>query len=112
LSEEDREADRFESRHGPERWLLPYFEDSALWPVLLVVLAHVAAFEAAALLFAIRDHLPVAVLGNIFLVIGSVIAIRWERRTRGGLGIFTASIVLTWLASAGIAWLGWRYAFL
>jgi hypothetical protein len=112
LSEHDREGELFEERHGAERWLLPYYEDSALWPVLMVVLAHVAAFGAAAILFAVRDGRPVALLGTFFLVVGSVMSIRWERRERGGFRAFGWTVVATWLASLALAWAGWRYDFL
>lgn len=112
MSEHDREGELFEERQGAERWLLPYYEDSALWPVLLVVLAHAAAFSAAAILFAVRDRLPVAILGTFFLIVGSGRAIRWETRMRGGFRAFSWTILATWLISGAMAWAGWRYNFL
>jgi hypothetical protein len=53
---EDRTSDEDEPMPFVDRWLLPYVEDSALWPVLIVLLAHVAAFVTPVTLFAIRDR--------------------------------------------------------
>lgn len=108
----ERDRDDFEKRQGAERWVLPYFEDSSLWPVLLVSLAVLAAFTAAALLFAIRDGLPVAMMGLLLLLVGAVQTVRWERRVRGRMGAVTWAIALTWLVSGAVAWLGWRSNFL
>ena len=70
------------------RWVLPYFEDSALWPVLLVVVA---------VLNAIR-HLDLrAILATLVLLIATGRGIRWEWRTRGRPGGVSASLVAIWV---------------
>ena len=48
-------------RNAVDRWVMPYITDSTLWPVLLVIMAHVVAFVAPVLLFAVRDRHYVAI---------------------------------------------------
>lgn len=97
---------------GAERWLLPYFEDMGLWPVLLVLLLHAAAILGYALSTAIRDRWPPAILGGLILLFLSYRAVRWEQRVRGGLRAFTWTIVATWIASVAIAVAGVYWGFL
>ncbi len=79
------------------RWVLPYFEDSALWPVLLVVVAVLAATLTPVLLNAIR-HLDLrAILATLVLLIATGRGIRWEWRTRGRPGGVSASLVAIWV---------------
>ena len=42
-----------EPRDWVDRFILPFVRESTLWPVLIVLVAHVVAFVAPALLFAV-----------------------------------------------------------
>ena len=97
-----------DDRNAVERWVLPYFEDSALWPVLLVVLAALIAFVAFAVLFAVRDLEPLGIVATGLLIVGSVRAIRWEWRLQGRPGAIGISLLVVWALSAVVAWYGAR----
>lgn len=94
------------------RWVLPYVEESALWPVFLVLLLHVSlaiAFLAVSAIW--RGFLP-AWMGLWFFVIGSIEVVRMEWRARKKLGGFAFSVALVWVAAAGLAWLSGTYGLL
>jgi len=52
---EPHDRDDPDEQSALERWVLPYFDDMSLWPVLIVALAAIAAFMAPALVEAVRD---------------------------------------------------------
>lgn len=91
-----------------ERWVLPYFRDSSLWPVLLVVLAALTAFVATAALFAIRDREPLGIVATGLLVVGSLRAMRWEWQVRERFGAIGITLVVVWVLAAVTAWYGAR----
>ena len=67
-----------------ERWILPFVHESTLWPILLVLIGHAAAFLTAALLIGVRDRglgAIAAVLGLLFLS-GRVVYYEWTCRRR------------------------------
>ncbi len=92
-----------------ERWILPFVRESTLWPILLVIIGHAAAFLTAALLIALRDRRPaagVALLGLLFLS-ASVVRYEW---TRVGRPAALAGVLLaTWLLSGALAFVADRY---
>lgn len=93
------------------RWLLPYVIEPTLWPVTLVVLAHVVAFIAPLMLLAWRDG-----VGSAWVVLGlsgalSLAGMAAEIRSAHRPGLAWAIIVPTWLASAATAWAAHIYHF-
>lgn len=93
---------------GVARWVLPYFEDSTLWPVLAVVLATIAAFIAPVLVSAVRDLVLLALAVTLLLVIGTVRLIRWEWRLRGRPGGIGVAALVVWALAASAAFWGAR----
>jgi hypothetical protein len=86
-----------------ERFLRPFVEDSTLWPVSLVVLAHAVVFTAALVLFAVRDRQLWALLGLAVLL---ALTGEWVYRDlrRGRLGVASGAIALCWGLAALVAW--------
>jgi hypothetical protein len=106
-----------EPRRGPEgpfleRWVLPYLRDSTLWPILLVLVAHVVAFLAPLILWAARDGgaASLATVGAFAALTGAGFWL--ERRQRGGIGAFSALLVCTWLLAGALAAVGHHTAIL
>lgn len=87
-----------------ETWVMPYLEESALWPVLIALLGHVVLLFAVMILAFARSLNPLAGFGVGLLVLGSVDLVRNERAAMGRLGRVTWTVVLTWLASLLTAW--------
>ena len=98
---EDTSAET-EPRSNVERWVMPYFEDSSLWPVLLVVLAHIAAFMTPLVLMAVRDRTVPGIVCGLILAYFTFVSLRWEWRHRGRLGALAFGVGLVWLM-AGLA---------
>ena len=96
--QEDRESPN-ESRHGLDRHLAVFVEDSALWPVLVVMVLTFVTFGAALLFLAFADRNFFAVAALLLLLWMSVdFSVR--RRRSGGLGVAGVFIVVLWALSA------------
>ncbi len=92
-----------------ERAIATLFEESTLWPLLAVVLGHVAAFLTPVVILALRDRRPsagVALLGAIVL---SGLAVRAEWSRAGRPGPQAAFVVLSWLLTGVLAWAANRW---
>ncbi len=89
-----------------QRWVLPYIEDSALWPVLIVLIAHAMAFISPMIAFTVRDHSFAAGLVVIWLAYLSFRGAQYERRVRDRYGSFTWVLVVTWAVSLVGAYYG------
>ena len=90
---------------GPERWIRPFFEDSTLWPVLIVAVGTAVTLGAAMVLMALRGN-PFAVAALLALALMSADIV--YRDVRAGVGLATRAVVILWLLvaiSAAIA--GW-----
>jgi hypothetical protein len=99
-----------EELSGVEGWILPYLRDSTLWPVLVVVIAHVVPFIAPMLLLAIRD-LRVSAMGALLVIAYVTFAgARWEVRNGGRLGALSAVLAVTWAVGAIVAYVADRNA--
>jgi hypothetical protein len=95
--------------HGAERWLVPYFRDPTLWPVLVTVSAVFIVLGASALLLAFVELNPFA--------IGAVVILFWisidlgirsrRRRSRLVVGAIAGFWLLSVAAAAGAFWNGW-----
>jgi hypothetical protein len=108
----DSGDDEHDGKSWDERWLLPYVEDSTLWPVLLVLIAHFAAFVAPVLLMTVRDHRVSGVIAMLGLLFLSVQTIRYELGRRGKLGALTWVLLSTWALSVAAAVVAHRTGFL
>lgn len=88
---------------GPDRWIRPFFAESTLWPVTLVLLAHAVVFGAVLLLFAARDRRAWALVGLLAVAVAS--AEWWWRDLRGRhFGLASRTLVACWLLSGVVAW--------
>ena len=92
-----------------KKWVLPYLEESLLWPILFAVWAHAV--------LALAVVVSVAISGNLFLGLalatillsasGRVVWFEWEVKGRPGwIFIF---VVVTWLAGALVGYWGMEY---
>lgn len=99
-------ANEINAARGPGRldvWILPFFQDSALWPVLIVALLSLATFGAAILLVALdtRNKFAIAALALLVWMSGDV---AWrDLRRRRRLGPICALILALWLLSGLLA---------
>jgi hypothetical protein len=102
------------SGYGPwaDRWLLPFVRDSTLWPVLLVVVAHAAAFLAPALVFALRDRRLPAQAAVLLLAALTVRVVGGELRRRRRVGALNAVLLSVWLLGGTLAVVSDRYGIL
>lgn len=89
-----------------EDWVLPYLEDSILWPVAFALLAHVliviVPLEVAWL--RVQSAVALVLLAWLLVMTGFVARMEWRARD-GRFGALTLSLVLIWLASPPLAWL-------
>ncbi len=95
-----------------EGFLMHYLEDSALWPIVVVVIGHAVALGSLSLLLALRERRTSAILATLLLLYASFLGVRWEYRRHGHLKTITWLLVITWVISALIAYLGHTYKFL
>ena len=99
------------SGHSPwaERWLLPFVRDSTLWPVLLVAIAHAAAFLAPVLLLALRDQRIPAQAVLLLLAAFTINGVWGEIRRRDRVGALNVVVLCIWLLSVVLAVVADRY---
>lgn len=95
-----------------DRFVLYMARESMLWGLLLVVLAHVAAFIASASLTAARTLHPFAIAISLLLVGITVWGILAEVRRKGRAAGLSWLLLATWLMSGVLAYFGYRYDFL
>ncbi len=104
-----READESgESQSWFDTWIRPYVVESTLWPVLIVVLAHLAAFVAPIVLFAVRDRrIPsMAALAVLLVASGSAIGVDVSKRR---VGLITGLILAAWAMTGLFAYFAGRW---
>ncbi|MEE3326783.1 MAG: hypothetical protein VX252_05590 [Myxococcota bacterium] len=92
--------------------VMRYFEDSALWPVLLVIIAHIVAVAAFILLLAARDRNFGAIGASGGLVYLSFVIMRWEWREKKMLHTLSITVVVIWILSGIAAYYGHKFHFL
>ncbi|MDG2049875.1 MAG: hypothetical protein P8M78_06910 [Myxococcota bacterium] len=106
----DEGSEETESR--AELWILPYIEDSSLWPVLIVVMAASAAFLTPVLFYAVY-HLKVqAILAALLLLWLTGRAIRWEWRLKGRPGGLAFVLTIVWSSAVAAVIYGLRKGWL
>jgi hypothetical protein len=93
-----------------DAWVAPYVRDPTLWPVLIVVIVHVIAFLAPALLLSVRDRELAAAVTLAAAACVTGLAFVQEIRHRGRPGELAGVLVITWIASAAVAWLADAHA--
>jgi hypothetical protein len=86
-----------------ERWIEPYFRDSALWPVLAVAATIAVTLLAMVLVLAIADRNLAAMAALLALGWMSVDATLREVRTRRSLGLVGGAIFAVWVLGAAAA---------
>ncbi|MGH0034108.1 MAG: hypothetical protein ACQGVK_03685 [Myxococcota bacterium] len=92
-----------------ESWVAPYVRDPTLWPVLIVVVVHLIAFLAPALLLSVRDG-GIGSSATIAVSAGATtLAVAQEWRIRGRPAELSWVLLASWLASAGLAWVADRH---
>jgi hypothetical protein len=89
------------------RHLAPFLEEPTLWPVAIVLAAHVVLFGALILLLALRDRRGFALVGLVALGWASAEAIRGDVRERR-LGRAAKLVAGLWVLAALTAWLAAR----
>ncbi|HTY17277.1 MAG TPA: hypothetical protein VMH82_06050 [Myxococcota bacterium] len=92
---------------GLGRHLATFLHEPMLWPVLLVVAAHVVLFAALLLLVALRGRSPFALAGLALALVINVDAVRREVQ-RDGFGPVGRSTLGLWLLAALVAWVAAR----
>jgi hypothetical protein len=92
-----------------DRFVLVFVRESTLWPVLLVLIGHAAAFLGMAMLLGLRDGRIPSLLLLALLAVASLRASAVEFGARRRPGALTGLIGSVWLASAGLAWLAHHY---
>lgn len=86
-----------------ERYVMPFVREPTLWPVLIVLLAHAAAFVAPAMIFAVRDEGRGSAVVLLVLALLSAAVVRFEVRRRGRPASLTAVLGVTWALSVALA---------
>ena len=86
-----------------DRSVLPYLEESTRWPVLIVVLVHVAALLAPLILRSLRDRGVAAMAAMALLIVLSLRVFVGDSRRRR-FGPLSGLILVTWMLSAVIAY--------
>lgn len=112
MSGEPERDEADDASDGVERWIFPYFEDSSLWPVLLVVIAALAAFLTPVLLYAVAYRDLRAILATGLVLFVTARAIRWEWRLRGRPGGVGVSLLAVWMLAIVALVYGARTGFL
>lgn len=88
-----------------DTWILPYLQESALWPVLVAVLGHVVVGLVPLLLAVVRSGSVPAGLALGGLGLGSLGLCAVEARHLRRPGIVCGVTAATWACAIGLAWL-------
>lgn len=100
--------DPFRGPAWSDRWILPFVREPTLWPVLLVLVAHVVVFLAPLLLLALRDGHGGARVTLAVTALASAWAAAGEWRRRGRPGALGALLGVLWILSGAGALLAHR----
>jgi len=85
-----------------ERVVMPFVRESTLWPVLIVLVAHVVLAIAMVLLLALRDH-QIASMGALAGMVGLTVAAVSTELRRGRPGVLCVLVLVSWLLGAALA---------
>lgn len=87
-----------------QRYVMPFLEETGLWPVLFAMIGHVVVIIAPLVLALSRGGL-VAAVPLTFLLLISFALCKTEVEARGRPGPVAAVVVLVWLGSVLVAWI-------
>jgi len=107
--EAEAPSDPEENLSFADRWVLPYVYDQALWPILVVVIAHAIVFIAPLMLYSVRDRHLLAIGVLAWLLFLSVQVVRDELKRIGHFGTLGWLLVATWGFSVVTAYYGGRW---
>ena len=93
-----------------DRIVAPYFRESALWPVTIVLLAHGALGVGVALLDAVRDGMGFGLVVLVMVGAGTATAFAHDLRRRS-IGLTSGSLTTCWVLGALCAWAADHYGF-
>ena len=91
------------------RAVLPFLENSGLWPVTAALLGHVAIVLVLMILAAARMESPLSVASVVLAIGASVWMGAQERRCVGKLGALSVAVSLTWAVALVGAWAADHY---
>jgi hypothetical protein len=89
--------------------VVPLVRDTMLWPILVVFVGHLVAGLSYALVFALRERRPVALIALAFALFLTASGVRTELRVRGRPAALVGILSATWLLSIAVAMLAYRY---
>lgn len=95
-----------------DQWVLPYFQDTSLWPVLFAVVCSALCLLAVLLVSTWRTHAAWAWAGVTLLVLLTFDVIRREVAVRRRPGRISVAVVLAWSVAGAVAALASRYGIL
>ena len=104
-----READESgESQSWFDTWIRPYVVESTLWPILIVMLASLAAFVAPVVLSALRDRriASMAALAVLLVASGRAIGVDVAKRR---VGLITGLVLAAWAMTGLFAYFAGRW---
>lgn len=91
------------SEHRTLRFVRPFFEDSTLWPVLIVAVVSATLFGATLLLVALAGRNLFALAALVILVWMSVDSLRQDWKRRRGFSLLGRGVLGLWALSAAAA---------
>jgi hypothetical protein len=94
---EGRGRDSFRGRSRLERALLPFLREQTLWPVLVVLVAHVVAMVAPLLVLMLRDRKPWAAAGVAAFGLATAACIGMDIRGHRRPGSVSGLFAVVWL---------------
>jgi hypothetical protein len=87
-----------------EEWVLPYLDDTILWPVLFSLLGHVVVVIVPLMLNVWRTGSVYAALLLAMLLGGTGYLMRMELHAVGRPGALSAVLLVMWLSSFPFVW--------
>ena len=89
-------------------WVIPYLDDSILWPVAVSLLGHVVVVIVPLMLDIYRHHNLTSVAVLLAMLAGSAWLVRIELRALGRPRAVTGVRAAMWLVSMPFAWFAER----
>ena len=92
-----------------KNWVLPYVEESLLWPIFFAVWIHFVMALGVMMAMTIRDQ-PLLGGAVLFVILsGTGRAIWFEWQVRGRPGMIAVLLILTWICGALTGYWGAAY---
>lgn len=87
-----------------DQWVMPFIEDTGLWPVLVAFIGHVVVLIAPTLLMAWRNWNALAFAPVFLLAAISGWFLHLDLARGRGPGSVTATVLLTWVLGVVVAY--------